>query len=596
MQCGRRTVLLAVVTIGCGDEMASYPLSPNKFPESPNKFPVAPKAYPGTVAAFPAGGGPAPLLLTPESGDTFEDQDTVILHATIPSGAPAVTNVEFYQGVTLLGTAAASPWEYIWEPVSTGSYSVTAKANYADATTGTSAAASITVAAARSFVPTDLTQTKFWADPTHDASITITAGRVQTITRYRDNVSFTGDMTQGTAAARPILGRLRGKQALFFGTGTSERLVAAVTGTVGFPHTLFVVVRPVSHGSTSYVLSTAGIGRVRFGGTTYPRTRTCESPTDLASTKVASTSELITFLCNNTASEARVNTVTVNGPGASAGASGLTTDFCICLNSGANSEKMSVGDVIIAVGALSAGERTQIESELMAKWHLADPVAKFMVVGDSIARGFGSADSNGYRALNWTQWSSKGKIAGRWLEEIGPAELGSFGGDCHYGIDGKGINYMRANLPALIGTGAEQFAPDVILLDLGINNAASAAGEAWAGGTGAGSTIDEYKLLVGDIWAKLPNCIIIPTNLPPNSNGTTETNRLAFNSDLPAALAALEVTHSKQLVKYFWDTSVSLGGVYTAGLMSDATHPNDAGYQAKANAMRPAIVRAFADL
>src|SRR5688500_1389739 len=105
--------------------------------------------------------GPAPLLLTPEAGDTFGDQDTVVLAASIPDGAPAVTQVQFYEGTNLIGTATAAPWHALWT-ASAGSYSVTAKATYADASVGTSIAAAITVAAALTFDPTSIPQLALW--------------------------------------------------------------------------------------------------------------------------------------------------------------------------------------------------------------------------------------------------------------------------------------------------------------------------------------------------------------------------------------------------------------------------------------------------
>lgn len=57
-----RREFLGLLALGCGDDMASYPSSPNKYPGTPKAYPASPKAYPASPNAFP---GAAAAAMTP---------------------------------------------------------------------------------------------------------------------------------------------------------------------------------------------------------------------------------------------------------------------------------------------------------------------------------------------------------------------------------------------------------------------------------------------------------------------------------------------------------------------------------------------------
>lgn len=562
----------------------------------------------GRIAVVNGGGspappaGPSPTLVTPETGDTFGDGDVVIMHATIPGGAPAVSSVEFYQGATKVGEALAEPWQYLWTTAQ-GAYDITARALYADASVGTSAAASITVAAPLTFDPTTVAQLALWADPTDNATITLNAGRVETIARFRDATKYSTALTQATSAARPVLGRLRGRQALFSGSGTSERLTASLVGAQGFPHTLVPVIKGIGQQTAGNVCSTGGIARVSIRGTTWPRTLREQTSLVLDSTANSTVSKPLSvrFLANNTASEVSVNGVMIHGPGAASGTSGLSTDVSFPgLNSG-TAEPGLYGDFLHFQGAVSGADVTAIEAWLNAKWHTLDPQATILYVGDSNTRGFGTANG-GFRRNMHDDLLSRGKICGKWVEEIGSKPEGGaryFGGDVHYGVDGRGINYMRANLPALIGTTTEQFNPAVMVLMIGINNASSAAGppaETYVAGNGAGSTRDEFRNLITDIFTKLPAVKLIVCNLPPNGTAGTQTNVVTLNAtwfaDADTAATALGKT-----VKHC-DIYTALGGApFVAANFSDLTHFGElTGHPLVAAVLKPLIIEAVSEI
>ena len=68
--------------------------------------------------------------------------------ATASDSDGSVSQVDFYQGATLIGTAAASPYSMIWSNVANGSYSLTAVATDNQGVVTTSAAVPIIVSAA----------------------------------------------------------------------------------------------------------------------------------------------------------------------------------------------------------------------------------------------------------------------------------------------------------------------------------------------------------------------------------------------------------------------------------------------------------------
>ena len=65
-----------------------------------------------------------------------------------------ITQVQFYQGSTLLGTDTSSPYSYSWSSVAAGSYSLTPRATDDDGAVTTSTAVNITVNPAGGSVPT----------------------------------------------------------------------------------------------------------------------------------------------------------------------------------------------------------------------------------------------------------------------------------------------------------------------------------------------------------------------------------------------------------------------------------------------------------
>ena len=88
---------------------------------------------------------PSIVLNSPSNGTSYTAPATISCAATVTANGHTVTQVQFYNGATLLGTAAAAPYTYSWNSVSAGTYSLSAKALYDSGSSVASASANVTV-------------------------------------------------------------------------------------------------------------------------------------------------------------------------------------------------------------------------------------------------------------------------------------------------------------------------------------------------------------------------------------------------------------------------------------------------------------------
>jgi hypothetical protein len=92
---------------------------------------------------------PTISLTSPANGAVFTAPATINLAADVTSNGHTISQVEFYNGATLLSTAAAAPYTFSWNNASAGTYSLSAKIVYDSGGTVGSAAANVTVAAGK---------------------------------------------------------------------------------------------------------------------------------------------------------------------------------------------------------------------------------------------------------------------------------------------------------------------------------------------------------------------------------------------------------------------------------------------------------------
>ncbi len=92
---------------------------------------------------------PAISLSSPANGTVYTAPATIGLAANVTANGHTISQVQFYNGATLLGTDASAPYSFSWNSVSAGTYSLSAKLIYDSGSTVASGVANVTVAAAR---------------------------------------------------------------------------------------------------------------------------------------------------------------------------------------------------------------------------------------------------------------------------------------------------------------------------------------------------------------------------------------------------------------------------------------------------------------
>ncbi len=145
-----------------------------------------------TVASTPANvtvtnvALPSIALTAPANGAIYTEPATINLAASVTANGHIITNVQFYNGTTLLAETSSAPYSFTWTNVSAGTYSLTAQAVYDSGSTVSSAPANVTVAAAKPA----------------DNSPTISAIANQTMTTNRAQLTIPFTITDpGTAAS-----------------------------------------------------------------------------------------------------------------------------------------------------------------------------------------------------------------------------------------------------------------------------------------------------------------------------------------------------------------------------------------------------------
>jgi len=112
-----------------------------------------------TIQKTPGNAAPSVALTSPANGATFTAPADIALAATAGDTDGTVARVEFYRETTLLGSDTVSPYEFAWNGVAAGSYTLTAKAFDNAGAATTSVAVSVTVTSAVPAAPTGLTAT-----------------------------------------------------------------------------------------------------------------------------------------------------------------------------------------------------------------------------------------------------------------------------------------------------------------------------------------------------------------------------------------------------------------------------------------------------
>ncbi len=90
---------------------------------------------------------PTVSLTSPANGSSSVTPASIVITANAADADGTVSKVDFYNGTTLLGTDATSPYAYTWTNVVVGTYTITAKATDNAGAVTTSSSVSVTVTA-----------------------------------------------------------------------------------------------------------------------------------------------------------------------------------------------------------------------------------------------------------------------------------------------------------------------------------------------------------------------------------------------------------------------------------------------------------------
>jgi len=159
----------------------TYTLSASAYDAAGNRT----NSSPVTVTVNGSNGAPTVALTSPTNGATFASPATINMAANASDPENQLARVEFFNGSTLLGSDASSPYTWSWTNVAAGSYTLTAVAVDAAGNRTTSTAANVTVAAA--------TQT-----PPRLVVFTASSDHATNVTSYRFDV-FTSGANPATA-------------------------------------------------------------------------------------------------------------------------------------------------------------------------------------------------------------------------------------------------------------------------------------------------------------------------------------------------------------------------------------------------------------
>ncbi len=153
----------------------------------------------GTITP-PANIPPTVAITSPANNAHFASPATIVLQATATDADGTVSQVQFFNGATLLGTDASSPYSFSWTNVANGTYTITAKAT--DNTGAVTTSTAITVIVANNVAPSvSLTSpannTSFGAPATItlQATATDTDGTVTKVQFYNGATLLGQDLT-----------------------------------------------------------------------------------------------------------------------------------------------------------------------------------------------------------------------------------------------------------------------------------------------------------------------------------------------------------------------------------------------------------------
>ncbi|SHM34015.1 SGNH/GDSL hydrolase family protein [Actinacidiphila paucisporea] len=185
---------------------------------------------------------------------------------------------------------------------------------------------------------------------------------------------------------------------------------------------------------------------------------------------------------------------------------------------------------------------------------------RLMPLGDSITWGVGSSTGDSYRSALWNDLAAKGHP----LDFVGSGRDGVMSDPDNEGHSGWRIDQIAGIADASLA----RYRPNVITLEIGTNDLNQ--------NYQVPTATARLRALVDQLTADAPDATVVVASLIVSTNPTEEPNRPAFNQAVPGIVQAEQAAGKH--VGY-----VDMSTLTTADL-SDALHPNDAGYVKMATA------------
>jgi probable HAF family extracellular repeat protein len=182
-------------------------------------------------------------LTNPVNSAQFAAPTNVTIGADVSDSYGNVTQIQFFAGTNLLGTAASSPYSVTWTNAPVGTYALTAIASDDVSLSATSAVVNITVT-----LPSP-SSIKLWLN----SSVGTVFSTGTNISLWQDQSGNTNDATQSTSGNQPVLvtNALNGLPVVHF-NGTSQylNLPNVLTGTTQAE--AFVVLKVATNAPSNY--------------------------------------------------------------------------------------------------------------------------------------------------------------------------------------------------------------------------------------------------------------------------------------------------------------------------------------------------------
>ncbi|MEZ5276850.1 MAG: Ig-like domain-containing protein [Opitutaceae bacterium] len=208
---------------------------------------------------------PTVSITSPSSGTEFAAPASIVINSTASDANGSVVRVDFYSGVTLIGSDLSSPFSFTWNGVTAGTYSISATATDNLGATSSSIPVNINVVTSGGYSPIGDSRVIFWLDSSDSTGLFQNEAGTQPVTtngqfvgRWNDKSqnSWHVSITGGGDSNRPIFStnQQNGKPSIRF-DGSGDFLRSTSARLNGNNYTVFVVARRVSEKWLEAILS-----------------------------------------------------------------------------------------------------------------------------------------------------------------------------------------------------------------------------------------------------------------------------------------------------------------------------------------------------